>query len=339
MIEAEIAAPQRSGWQLAAGRLAITALRASLAVSPRPMALLLRREFAKSGAQRAEQLRPDAPQGIDVIVDEPYEAHRDSLLDVYVPSEAAAAGRRLPVLVWVHGGAFVGGSKEEIDYYFRAIATRGFCVVAIRYSLAPESTYPTPVRQAMAALEHVQVHADRLHADTTRIFLAGDSAGSHISAQVAAAVANPDYARRVGVPASITVDQLHAVVLCCGIYDFPTAATDPSMRNFMRACGWAYSGTKDFLNNPYFISTTAVADHLTTDFPPTFLTVGNHDPLRTQTEGLLVALQSRQVAVETLFYEPQHQPPLSHEYQFDLSLADGRIALDRIVDFLLRHSA
>ena len=224
----------------------------------------------------------------------------------------------------MHGGAFIGGTKDEIDYYFRSIAARGFCVVGIRYSLAPESTYPTPLRQAMAAVQHVQTHADRLHADTTWILLAGDSAGSHISAQVAAAVANPDFAREVRVPATISIGQLRGVVLCCGIYDFATAATDPAMKDFMTACGWAYSGTKDFLNSDYFISTTAVADHITTNFPPAFLTVGNVDPLPTQTEGLLAALQNHQVPVETLFYEPTHQPPLSHEYQFDLSLADGR---------------
>jgi hypothetical protein len=41
--------------------------------------------------------------------------------------------------------------------------------------------------------------------------------------------------------------------------------------------------------------------------------------------------------VETLFYEPSHQPPLSHEYQFDLALADGRTALERIIGFLDGH--
>lgn len=337
MTETEIAAPQRAGWRQAVAKVAVGALRASLAVSPRPMVLLLRREFAKSGAERADRLRPSAPTGVDVVVDEAYQPHPDSLLDVYVPREAAQAGRRLPVLVWVHGGAFIGGSKDEIDYYFRAIAARGYCVVAVRYSLAPESTYPTPVRQVMAALEHVQAHAERLRADTTRIFLAGDSAGSHISAQVAAAVADPGYAREVGVPPSVGIDQLRAVVLCCGIYDFVTAATDPSMKTFMQACGWAYSGTKHFLDDAHFVSTTAVADRITRRFPPTFLTVGNADPLRSQTEGLLVALRNREVPVETLFYEPSHQPPLSHEYQFDLSLDDGRLALERILGFLDGH--
>jgi acetyl esterase/lipase len=195
--------------------------------------------------------------------------------------------------------------KDEIDYYFRAVAATGFCVVAIGYSPVPESTYPTPVRQALAALDHVQNHAERLGADPSRILLSGDPAGSHISAQVAAAVTSPEYARKIGVIAPISPDQSRAVVLCCGIYDFATAATD----------------------------------NLTPAFPPAFLTVGNVDPLRTQTEGLLAALKRAGVQTEMLGYATDHQPPLSHEYQFDLGLADGRMALERITDFLHRHTA
>ena len=199
MSEAEISAPERRGWRRAAGKLGIHVMRGSLAVSPRPMTLLLRREFEKFGASRADRLRSRAPQSIQVTRDKIYGPHPDCRLDVYVPRDAAPAGHRLPVLMWVHGGAFIGGSKDEIDYYFRAVAASGFCVIAISYSLAPESTYPTPVRQALAALDHILTHAARLHADPTRILLAGDSAGSHISAQIAAAITNPQYARKIGV--------------------------------------------------------------------------------------------------------------------------------------------
>jgi acetyl esterase/lipase len=336
--EAEISAPNRHGWRALVGRAALLALLGSLLVSPRPMALLLRREFEKSGAERAERLRPAAPSEIHVVADEPYEPGPDSRLDVYVPSEAVTAGRQLPVLVWVHGGAFIGGSKEELDYYFRGVAEMGFCVVAVRYSLAPGARYPEPVRQSMAALGYVTAHAARLHADPARIMLAGDSAGSHIVSQLAAAVTNPDFARDIGVAPAISADDLRAVVLCCGIYDFVAAATDPSMKRLMLSLGWAYSGTRDFLSDEYFVSTTAVADYLTDRFPPTFMTVGSADPLRPQTEGMYAALEAAGVAVETLFYPADHEPPLSHEYQFDLSLADGQIAFERLITFLRRHS-
>ena len=92
-------------------------------------------------------------------------------------------------------------------------------------------------------------------------------------------------------------------------------------------------------NDPYFISTTAVGDNITPAFPPAFLTVGNADPLRTQTECLLMALERAGVQTESLSYPAEHQPPLSHEYRFDLGLADARVALERITDFLHRYTS
>lgn len=336
MSEAEISAPQRRGWRRLAIKLGLTVMRASLVISPRPMALLLRREFDKSGAARAERLRPGVAQAVQVARDEVYGPGEDCRLDVYVPTDRGEDGRPLPIVMWVHGGAFVGGTKDELDYYFRALSATGFCVVAIRYSLAPESTYPAPVEQALQALAHIQGNAARWDADPARIALAGDSAGSHIAAQVTAAITNQPYATTVGVGTDVPPQHVRAVVLCCGIYDFVAAATDPTMATFMKACGWAYSGVKDFLDDQRFITSTAVGDNITADFPPAFLTVGNTDPLRTQTEGFIRALERAGVEVESLSYPSEHRPPLSHEYQFDLELVDARLALERIAAFLYR---
>ncbi len=44
------------------------------------------------------------------------------------------------------------------------------------------------------------------------------------------------------------------------------------------------------------------------------------------------------VDVTTLFYPDDHEPPLAHEYQFDLDNADGRHALDRTIEFLRKHT-
>jgi acetyl esterase/lipase len=71
-------------------------------------------------------------------------------------------------------------------------------------------------------------------------------------------------------------------------------------------------------------------------FPPTFLTVGNADPLRPHSEALATSLVEQGVEVDTLFYPAAHEPALGHEYQFDLDLEDARTALTRIVAFLRR---
>jgi acetyl esterase len=312
------------------------AVNASLLVSPRPAALLLRRLFAASGARGAEQLARHAPvEGtVTSLVDERYGAGPDALLDVHRPATAAEA---LPLLFWVHGGAFCGGTKDELADYFRLVASRGYVVAAPRYSLAPEHRYPTPVHQTTDALDYLQLNADRLRLDPTRIVLAGDSAGAHIAAQLGALVTTPGYAGAVGVKPTLAPAQLRGLALACGPFDRALAATASTAagRQFVRIVLWAYSGTRRYLTDPEFAS-WSVTEHLTPGFPTTLLTVGNADPLRPHSELLAERLRALDVETETLFFPDDHQPPLAHEYQFDLDSGDGRLFLERLLAFLAR---
>jgi acetyl esterase/lipase len=302
------------------------------------MAWLIRREFAKNGARMAASLRAAAPSGVSAVKDERYDSDVDARLNVYTPGAAAPAGRSLPTVVWTHGGAFVGGSKDELDGYLRMIAHAGFTVAGVEYTLAPAATYPKPVSQVMEALRHLQTNSDRLHVDPSRIIVAGDSAGAHITAQVAAIATDPGYARQVGVASAIGADQLAGVVLCCGIYDLDRLSPSSPLKNFVLAVGWSYSGSRDYRNDHRFTSSTAIPRHITAAFPPTFITVGNADPLAPQSLALAAALESKGVAVDTLFFPEEHKPALGHEYQFDLSFDDARTALDRLIAFLQRRS-
>jgi acetyl esterase len=160
-----------TGWRGIAVRVALAGLRASLTVSPRPMVWAIRRQFAKNGAQLSETLRAHAPAGVTALIDECYGHHRDERLDAYWP-DTAGPTTRLPTVVWTHGGGFLGGNKDELAGYFQMIAATGLTVVGVDYSLAPRATYPSPVRQVMAALRYLRANADRLHVDPTRLVLA-----------------------------------------------------------------------------------------------------------------------------------------------------------------------
>ena len=61
-------------------------------------------------------------------------------LDVYRPKQAQ--GEDLPVIISVHGGAWMYGDKERYQYYCMSLAQRGFAVVNFTYRLAPESKFP-----------------------------------------------------------------------------------------------------------------------------------------------------------------------------------------------------
>lgn len=313
------------------------AVRASLLVSPWPVALLIRRVFAIGGARTAAALARHAPTDVVTLIDERYGDQPDQLLDVYRP---AAASGRLPLVLWVHGGGFVGGAKHDWAGYFKLIASHGYVVVGPRYSLAPEHHYPAPPRQLMQAIGYLRANAERLRLDPDRIALAGDSAGAQLAAQLGALVTTPGYAEAVGVRPTLTAGQLRGLVLACGIYDLALAqrASTPTGARLIRAVLWAYSGSRHFARDPGF-TTWSLTDHLGAGFPPALVTVGSADPLRPHSELLAERLRSLGVEVETVFFPSDHQPPLQHEYQFDLDTAAGQDFLRILLAFLRKRLA
>lgn len=197
------------------------------------------------------------------------------LLDIYRP---ASAGRPLPLVLWVHGGGFVGGAKEELAGYFKLLSHDGYVDAAPRYSLAPEHHYPTSPRQMMQALAHLQSNAERLLIDPDRIALGGDSAGAHIAAQLTAVATTPGYAATLGINATITSAQVRGAVLACGPYDLGLARQSiASGSRFVQIVLWAYSGKRHFLEDPGAAG-WSLTDNLSSSFPPTLATRSGHTP-------------------------------------------------------------
>ena len=101
---------------------------------------------------------------------------------IYRPSTEVG----LPVTVFFHGGGWVVGDLESHDHCCRVIAAKADCVVvAIDYRLAPEAKFPAAIDDAWAATEWVATHGDELNVDTSRLAVAGDSAGGNLAAVVA----------------------------------------------------------------------------------------------------------------------------------------------------------
>ncbi|HEX4662085.1 MAG TPA: alpha/beta hydrolase [Candidatus Saccharimonadales bacterium] len=309
-------------------------------LSPLPGALIIRAVFSQNTDKvlsALEKHQPSVP--ITTLANQSYRHDdKDAVLDVYYPSNVQNTTTRLPVIIWTHGGAWVSGDKANTGPYFKLLAAQGFTVIAVNYSLAPEHTYPTPIHQLNDVYAYVQQNAGHLHADTNKIVLAGDSAGSQLTSEMAAIVTNPAYANEVGVTPNLQPAQLRGVVLNCGIYQMSgLTQPDPTLPKIIGwgddVSVWAYSGNKNFSSNPLIRQMSAYY-HVTNQFPPTFITGGNADPLTTaQSMPFAAKLQSLDVSVTELFYAKDHTPALPHEYQFNLDNADGAHALQAITDF------
>jgi acetyl esterase/lipase len=220
-------------------------------ISPAPGAAVIRYMFDRGSADLAKRIEPFKPAGIASIKDEHYRPNEDVHLDVYFPEEAAAAGKSLPTVMWVHGGGWLSGSKSDAAIYYQALAKEGFTVIAIDYTIAPAGQYPLPLEQVNDALAYVVTNAERLHVDKDRIFIAGDSAGAQITSQMAMIITGPDdYAVKMQIKPSITPKQIRGVILHCGFYDLPkfveSAEISPVrfLRWGMSTMVWAYMGKR-----------------------------------------------------------------------------------------------
>lgn len=98
------------------------------------------------------------------------------VMDVYAPQDGAG----LPILVFVHGGAFVRGDKEQTPYIYSNVpaefARHGYLAFNVEYRLAPEAAWPAGAQDVRDAVLWVERHAHQWGGDPRRIFLMGHSA-------------------------------------------------------------------------------------------------------------------------------------------------------------------
>lgn len=316
------------------GAIAI-ALIATLALTTRltpwPSVMAIRLLFDHQAARAMEALEPRLPDGIDRRRDLTYGTDRREKADLFLPSGPTPPGG-WPVVVWVHGGAFVSGSRDNIGNYLQILAAQGYATLAPDYTLAPSGRHPRPTEQLLEALLWLRGAADDHGLDATRIVLAGDSAGAHIALQTAIAIRDPAYADALGLRPQTDPATLRGLALFCGAYDLQGMDRDGAFGGFLQTVLWSYLGHKDpaeAADAPLF----SLFAHLPADFPPLFVSAGNADPLLPQSTALVEQATRRGIAVDTLFFPPDHQPPLSHEYQFTLDPA-GEQAFTRLTAFL-----
>jgi arylformamidase len=111
-------------------------------------------------------------------------AHNDpdlTSLDIYAPRE----GTRHPVLLWVHGGGWQNGSKNNVGNKPHAFTTAGYVFISINYRLSPQVQHPAHVQDLASAIAWVHNRIKAYGGNPNAISLMGHSAGAHLAALVA----------------------------------------------------------------------------------------------------------------------------------------------------------
>lgn len=127
-------------------------------------------------------LRAAPKDGVSVTRDVAYGSHPRQVLDIYRPADA----RRAPVVVFVHGGAFVRGAKTASAEGYANVLTwfarQGYLAINMEYRLAPEAVYPAGADDIGRVVTWIGDAAAAQGGDPERVFLIGHSAGgTHVA--------------------------------------------------------------------------------------------------------------------------------------------------------------
>lgn len=139
---------------------------------------------------------------------------RRNLIDVVMPAEQ---GEAHPILLQIHGGAWIFGDKEQQGQpLMHHLAERGWVCFAANYRLSPQATFPDHIIDVKRAIAWVRAHAAEYGGDPGFICITGGSAGGHLVALAALSANDPAY--QPGFEEADTT--LQACVPFYGVYDF-----------------------------------------------------------------------------------------------------------------------
>jgi arylformamidase len=158
-------------------------------------------ELAKVRAAQARKVRGSAKSWLNVA----YGSSPREMLDIYAADKAGG-----PVLVYIHGGYWRSGSKEDNCNFVPTFTRRGATVVLVEYDLCPNVTVTDIVRQTRGAVGWTYKNITRFGGDPSRLFVAGHSAGGHLTAMALA----HDWAKD-GLPG----DLIKGAAATSGVYD------------------------------------------------------------------------------------------------------------------------
>lgn len=102
--------------------------------------------------------------------------HPQQVLDLYLPRERE---RRVPLVLWIHGGSWQRGSKDGCP--FQTLTERGFAVASVDYRLAPGSKFPAQYDDVRSAVRRVGEKAEELGFEIGSTTAVGLSAGGHLA--------------------------------------------------------------------------------------------------------------------------------------------------------------
>ena len=284
-------------------------------------------EFCRSNAvddakRNAGLKTPDAIKRFDNIL---YGEDKErNILDVYRPKDRDG---KLPVIVSIHGGGWVYGNKEIMQFYCMSLAEKGFAVVNYSYRLAPKYKHPTPLEDANSIFYWVFENADTYGFDINNIFAVGDSVGANILGLYCCLCTDSEYAEKMSIkPPEGFVPK--AIALNCGLYRLIRG--EELLLDSLAEAYFTDGGTDEEYTE------IALAEHVNADFPPSFVMTALGDFLKCQAKPFYEHLCSLGVKTEYHCYG-NAENALNHVFHINIKLPEARECNQDECEFFLNQ--
>lgn len=314
----------------------IFALLVSLHFTPKPLFILI-----NSFTDKANITAPDNFSSVigDVNVkkDISYsDNYSNSLLDIYSPTKNK---KKLPVILFIHGGGFFKGGKEMARYFGPTISDNQYIFISINYNLAPDATIFDQLRQINEAIRFIINNSNKYLFDIGQVNLSGSSAGGFLALQLLSAYHNKEYAVELEIIPHTNIN-FTSILLYSAVYDlsvFQSYKCSLPINFSLTKIGWGLTGEKNWKLNNKIGKLLNLNNYITKDFPPVFITDGNTHTFNEQAYVFVRELEERNVSNKTLFFEINEK--VGHGYQLNMETKFSKIAVEESLIFLEKNNS
>jgi len=190
----------------------------------------------------------------------------ETKLDVYQRRDTTGPQ---PTLMFIHGGGWVGGSKEGSTMSIMPWLEMGWNVVNVEYRLGRVSLAPAAVEDCLCALRWVRTHAGEYNFDVNRLVLTGESAGGHLSLTTGMIPQSAGLDRQC--PGQ-DLPKVAAIIDWFGITDVNDLLDGPNQKTY--AVAWFGS----LPNKVEIAKRVSPLEYVRQDLPPVLMIHGDADP-------------------------------------------------------------
>ena len=239
-------------------------------------------------AQPRQQRQPRIPEGVVAHRDLVYatlDDGRQLKLDLYLPQKMTGDQ---PLVVWIHGGGWRNGSKNNVNAAMIPLVLQGYAVASLDYRLGGLDKHPDHINDCNAAIRWLKVHAKDYDYSVAKVGVAGSSAGGHLALLVGVASDVPELQGKIGEHLDVS-SRVDAIIDFYGPTD-------------ILALGKAKRSGQEIMADEAFSKSASPVSYLDANDPPVLIFQGDTDRTVVPQQSITLDARYKELGLESTLH-------------------------------------